>query len=652
MKKLCGIGTGTLALLMSVSDVAAASPKEMPNILWLTFEDTSAYMFGCYGNQQAQTPNLDELAKKGIRFTHASAAAPQCSPARSGLISGCYATTWGHDQHRHRREADHPLYLFPILLRQAGYFCTNQKKTDYNNSDQWLTQHMPDAWNESSGTASYSSPARKTDQPFFAVFNAMWPHMTCVATIGKEFREPRRLSADAVVLPPHVPDLPAMREDYAEHLHQIEKTDAWLGAMLDTLERRGLDKDTIVFVFSDHGGCLPRGKGFPYESSFKVPFVVYVPPRWQHLCDIQSGTVTDRPVDFPDFAPTVLSLAGIRPPPHMQGKVFLGEYVESPRKYQFGIRCNSGAYYDPVRTVSDGRFKYIRNFIPYKPYAVWQDYQWQMPGQRAWDALYLSGDCPEEYKQYYEPKPPEMLFDLDNDPSEEKNLAGDALYQDKLVELRGGLSDWLRETKDKGLVPLQMRERDPNRSLYDRLKDPAFPLEELYQAAETAGRAEAGDLKKLTVWMDSDVPEIRYWGVVGCAVLAQMGVGIDVQQLKPFLNDEFADVAQVSAEALWFAGESQQAYRFLKKSLLEGNPYARGSLDMFAMAGSRYISEPLRQEVIRDMRQINEEGPYGEDARAVLTRLRALNVDAVYTSQELKEAEESYKWNNAFRITP
>ena len=294
--------------------------QQRPNILWLTIEDTSPYDFGCYGNRHVATPTINSLAGAGIQYMRAHSVGTQSSPSRSCIITGCYASTFGMEWHRCRFATPETVFL-PDYMRAAGYYCTNKSKTDYNT----LCDNKA-MWDSCGPAATYNNPARKKDQPFFAVFNSMATHMGRIRSYHTDQRrdfaleglDPARLE-----LPPHVPDIPEIRSDFAFHMEGSQDIDAWVGMFLDDLRRQRLDENTIVFFFSDHGGCLPRGKGFVYETGTHVPFIVYLPPKWRHLANGQSGR-TDRLIGFPDLAPTVLSLAGIEPPAYMQGKAFLG----------------------------------------------------------------------------------------------------------------------------------------------------------------------------------------------------------------------------------------------------------------------------------------------------------------------------------------
>lgn len=234
----------------------------------------------------------------------------------------------------------------------------------------------------------------KKHQPFFAVFNTVVSHMGRIRTFHTEGRRDytrEGIYPSLLSLPSYLPDLPEIRSDYAAHLESVQDVDTWLGFFLKDLKDRGLDKNTIIFFFSDHGGCLPRGKGYLYESGLKVPLIIYFPPKWRHLAKVSSGKEYGL-INFTDLAPTVLSLAGVRPPRHMQGNAIYGKFVnKGKREMQFALASNQLHHFMPVRAVTDGRFKYIRSYIPYRQFALRNYYQWGMPSNQVWDELILKG---------------------------------------------------------------------------------------------------------------------------------------------------------------------------------------------------------------------------------------------------------------------
>ncbi len=608
-----------------------------PSFLWLTIEDTSEYQFSCYGNQNIETPTIDMLARKGIQYTHASSTAPHCSPARSTLITGCYATTFGMDIHREDYDTPDDIF-YPQYLREAGYFCTNNAKTDYNT-----TIDDKSLWDECGREASYSSSARKPGQPFFSVFNTEATHMGRIRSITLEGRRDFKalgIDPETLQMPGHVPDLPAMRSDEAYQLEASRDADGWVRAFVDDLKIRGLDENTIIFFFSDHGGCLPRGKGFPFESGLDIPLVIYVPPIWQEKLGIETGIISRQLVGFVDFAPTILSLAGMEPPEFMQGKAFLGSYGREPRGIQFGFRSNQENYhYDPCRTASDGNFKYIRNYIPHKPFCLRNLYQWGMPANLAWDQYIFSGECTsEEWLQPYRPKEAEMLFDLSNDPWELHNLADDPRFGEILKTMRMQVSQHIRETGDLGFF-VRGRRKKPG-GLYNWVRETEFPVNELIAAAEMAGMPAAGDVDRLTSLIGHPVPEMRFWGAIGFNTLGSQGILNDCPAVVlAAINDSEPQVAAAAAEAACYLGQSEKGIDRLLELLEVNFSPAYSSLETLTWYPGQ--KEILKEYIPEIRKLLNENSSDAQDRmgldikiRSLLVNLGDLPLSQLYTQEE------------------
>ncbi len=533
---------------------AAAQNIARPNILWLTFEDTSSREFGCYGNNFVHTPNADSLAANGIQFMNAWSNAPQSSPARSSLITGCYASTYGMDVHPVSFDTPADIF-FPQRLREAGYYCTNNSKTHYNS-----TTPNKLCWDECTRQASYNSENRKEGQPFFAVFNTVTSHMGRIRTFHTAGRRDYRnegIDTAALILPDYVPDLPEMRSDYAGHLEAVQDVDRWLGLFLKDLKDKGLDDDTIIFFFSDHGGCIPRGKGYLYESGLRVPLIVYFPEKWKHLSEGMSGQRNDL-VSFIDLGPTVLSLAGINPPENMQGRALFGKYADkTPREVQFAFAANHLHHFTPARAATDGRYKLLRTYVPYRQFAMRNYYQWGMPGNKAWDELILSGgNTNPVWELPFDPHPAEMLFDIENDPGETNDLSKDPAYKEILAGLRDSLSRHIRETADLGFfLPTSRR----GHIIYDKVRKENYPLEDLHTLAETAGTATLNDLPLLEGYLADAKPDMRYWAVVGYAHLARSGQLKNCpERLLDLLDDENPYIAAEAAYAVSYLGRQKE----------------------------------------------------------------------------------------------
>lgn len=535
--------------------VEAADKKgERPNILWLTFEDTSAYEFGCYGNKGVHTPNADSLATRGIQFMNAWSVAPQSSAARSSLITGCYSSTYGMDVHPVPYDTPADIF-FPQRLREAGYYCTNNSKTHYNS-----TTDNKSCWDECDKKASYNSPKRGKDQPFFAVFNTVTSHMGRIRTFhtdGRRDYTKEGIYPALLSLPSYVPDLPEMRSDYAGHLEAVQDVDTWLGFFLKDLKEKGLEENTIIFFFSDHGGCVPRGKGYLYESGLRVPLIAYFPPKWKHLANNAVGKEYGL-VNFTDLGPTVLSLSGVKPSKQMQGKALFGKYAsKEKREMQFALAANQLHHFMPVRAVTDGRYKYIRSYIPYRQFALRNYYQWGMPSNKAWDKLVLGGhNTNPDWKLTFEAHPAEMLFDLKNDPDELHDLSAAPEYAETLSKMRQALSEHVRATTDLGFFLPNSR---VGHILYEKVRKEKYPLDELYALVETAGTATSTSLPILEKAIVSALPEMRFWGAVGYAKLARENqVENCPQTLLALLQDENPYIAAEAAYAVAYLGKAHE----------------------------------------------------------------------------------------------
>ena len=419
---------------------------QRPNILWISLEDTSP-RFGCYGDEVARTPNLDKLAAQGCRYPNAFSTAGVCAPSRACIITGMYATSIG--AHHMRTQSDpvphslepyevvtpHYAKLLPEYLRGAGYFCTNNFKTDYQFQPPFT------AWDECNNQAHWRHRP-DPDQPFFAVFNPTFTHESGMW----EKDEALVTDPDAVTLPPYLPDTPKARRALARHYDNIEKDDNVVGELLEQLEADGLADNTIVVIWSDHGEGLPRAKRWPYDAGINIPFIV----RWPG--QIEAGRVNEKLVSLVDLAPTMLNLAGVPQPRHLHGSDFLGEAPH--REYVFAHRDRHDESYDMVRAARDERWKYIRHFCPEKPYLIHVAYRNRHPiMQELWRLDALDELAAPQKLLMADSRPPEELYDTQNDPFEMENLADNAEHRETLERMRGALDDWRRVYGDKGEIP-------------------------------------------------------------------------------------------------------------------------------------------------------------------------------------------------------
>ena len=438
--------SGAAAITALAARPAPAEPPATPaapgrpNILWITCEDISPDL-GCYGDAYAVSPNLDRLAGEGVRFTGAFSISGVCAPSRSALITGMYPTTIGSHHMRtgnQKYQCVPPpeVKCFPEYLRAAGYYCTNDVKTDYQ------FRSPITAWDDCSRGARWRT--REKHQPFFAVVNFTTTHESQLWRIGGNLEhDPAKAK-----LPPYYPDTPIVRRNWARYHDQITRMDQQAGALLQALAADGLADSTIVFFYSDHGRGLPRGKRWVYDSGIHVPLIVRFPDKRQ------AGTTDDRLVSFVDFAPTVLSLAGVEIPAHMQGRAFLGPRAGEKRTYVYAARDRMDETYDIIRCVRDKRYKYIRNYQPEKPYAQPIKYMDRMPALQEMRRLAAEGKLQGPQKLFFQPtKPREELYDVTADPHEVNNLAGSEAHAEVLARMRAAHQDWMKRTGDMGLLP-------------------------------------------------------------------------------------------------------------------------------------------------------------------------------------------------------
>lgn len=474
-----------LIALASVARRERGAAQSRPNILWISAEDISPDL-GCYGDEYARTPTLDGLAAQGARYVNAFSSAPVCAPSRSAIITGMYPTTIGSMHMRSKAVPPAGVRAFTEYLRGSGYYCSNNSKTDYNFEAPPSNRPPDTVWDETGNRAHWRNRPDRS-QPFFAVFNLTVTHESQIRATPEQYAKntaqltpEQRHDPAKAKLPPYYPDTPLVRRDWATYHDNISAMDHQAAAILKQLEEDGLAENTIVLFWGDHGRGLPRGKRWVYDSGIRVPLLV----RWPGT--IRPGTVNDDVVSLIDLGPTVLSLAGVKVPPHMQGQPFLGEQKRAPRRYAFSHRDRMDESYDMMRSVIDKRYHYIRNFFPGRPYAQHIEYMEEMPTMKELRRVYkdhmnaLGADygkamTPAQLLFFRPEKPAEELYDVTADPHEIDNLAASPAHQAVLARMRAALSRWQRETKDLGLTPeAELRERMRPGGVWQRVAKPAI----------------------------------------------------------------------------------------------------------------------------------------------------------------------------------
>ena len=542
-------------------------PVELPNILWLTSEDNCPFL-GCYGDEFATTPNLDKLASEGFLYTHAYANAPVCAPARNTIITGIYATSGGNEHMRSNYFKSEIIKTYPEFLREGGYYCTNNVKTDYNT--QSIDPQL--IWDECSRDAHYKN--RNPGQPFFAVFNTTISHESSIHDSIPD--EKLRHNPEEVPIPPYHPATQAIKHDWAQYYDKVEDMDAWVGEKLRELEESGLAESTIVFYYGDNGGVLPRSKRYVYETGTRVPLIIRIPEKFKHLFPAKkSGSKINRLVSFVDLAPTLLSIAGINIPDYYQGNAFLGSQKTEDPEYAFMFRGRMDERYDMSRAVRDSKYRYIRNYMPHRIYAQHLEYLWRAPSTRSWEQAYLSGNCNETQSVFWNSKPAEELYDTENDPWEVNNLATDPAYVDIVNRMRTANREWMTRVKDAGFIPEADRvRRTGEMPVYDYIRTSGFDLETVIKAAETASFGNVENLTLFQSYLKNEESSIRYWGATGLLILGEKAEPAK-KELLISLNDSSPDVVSVAAEALYNLGETEAAKAALLEVLENPNEFAR-----------------------------------------------------------------------------
>lgn len=567
--KKCFWGLLSLFLFISCQSNEDLPP---PNIIWLNCEDLSPIL-GAYGDPYAKTPHIDQLAKEGILFTHAYASAPICAPSRSCMVTGVYATSLGTQHLRSTLKRPEFVKTVPEYLQQAGYFTTNYAKTDYN----FDPSGMYDYWQKD--MAPWRQRAENDASPFFSFFvfglthegsgNKHENYLRSVANMPDSlFHDPEKAP-----VPPYYPDTPEFRELWAHYYDTSSAFDHEVGKIIQLLKEDDLYDNTIIILYSDHGHGMPRFKRWLNHSGLHVPFIVYVPKKYQHLAKQTPGSQNNQLVNFSDLAPTTLSLAGLPIPDYMQGIPFMGTQVGEERTYMAAARSRADNMYEVSRAIRDDRYIYIRHYLPHLPYIqaghIFSDVKLSLKYLRA---MHEEGTLPAESEKMWNPKPVEELYDLQNDPQELTNLADQENYKEKKEELRNALHEWMLDTRDAGLLfEPEMMIRGEASTVYEMAQDPTrYDLPSILETAEMVGMA---NLEELVEKLEDDDSGVRFWAAMGIQALGQQAEPAS-NELKKRLSDPSPSVAIVAAETLCQLDNcNQEEIETLERYLKDERPW-------------------------------------------------------------------------------
>lgn len=538
--------------------VAAYAASDRPNIVWLVSEDNSVHYLKLFDESGAATPNIEKLAQHGLIFDHAFSNAPVCSVARTTLATGCYAPRIGTQYHRKHVAVPLPdgVRMFPELLRRAGYYTANNRKTDFN------AVPGDDVWDVNSGKASWRG--RKNGQPFFYMQSFAVCHESSLHFSTKQMQtQQTQTDPSTVFVAPYHPDTPTFRYTNARYRDRIVQVDEQIGAVVDRLEQDGLLEDTFIFYFGDHGGVLPRGKGYAYESGLHVPLVIRIPKNFRHLVAAQVGSRQQAFVSFIDFGPTALNLAGADIPEQMDGVPFLGPGVTAAelksRDSAYGYADRFDEKYDLVRTLRKGRFEYIRNFQPFNFDGLQNNYRYRMLAFQEWRKLYHEGRLNDLQAQFFEPRPAEQLFDVEADPHETVNLADDPQYADKLKEMRLALAGRMKQLPDLSMYPENFLAEHAFNNPVAFGRAHQDNISELIDVANLSliDFAEARpDLEKA---LQSSDANMRYWALIACSTHGADASRLVTRVTEMAQSDENRLVRVRAAEFLALIGVADPA---------------------------------------------------------------------------------------------
>jgi arylsulfatase A-like enzyme len=501
--------------------LVATSMAQQANVLWITIEDTSPHFVGCYGNSSARTPAIDRIANEGTRFSNAFSNGTVCSPSRSAIITGCRTNALGTGNHRSQYPIPKFIKGFPSYLREAGYYTSNNSKTDYNSSDAERIIH--ESWDESSATAGWWK--RKPGQAFFSVFNFIDSHESRVMTnpwdiyvsqVLDHLDREETIDPEHIAMPPFLKDSPEMRREHSRIYNGLSLTDKKIDTLLRRLRADGLMDSTIIFFFADHGEGMPRGKSNSSGLGYRVPWAIWFPGMYRDISPWPPGKVSEELVNFVDLAPTMLSLSGIAVPDYMAGRPLIGNQRSEAEEYIFLSNDRTGEATDLERSITDGRYIYTRVYMPFMPEHRWTKYHDYAVICRTMVSDFREGKLNDIQQLTFQRRTAERLYDLQDDPWEVHNLAGDPEYNQLLIKFRNALNEKLIAIRDIHFLPEYDLDRIGQISTpYEfRLDNNQYPFMDIFKSACLSGFGDSVMEKQIKL-LNHHYPVVRYWAAIG-----------------------------------------------------------------------------------------------------------------------------------------
>jgi arylsulfatase A-like enzyme len=553
---------------------------------------------------------IDRLASEGVRFINAFSTGTVCSPSRSTIITGVRTYEMGTGNHRSAYPIPEFMKGFPFYLQQQGYYVTNNSKTDYNVGRE--KDFIKEAWNESFNKAGWWH--RKRGQPFFSIFNFMESHQSRTMTnpyesyqkeVLDQLPEEERIGENDFQMPPFYRDTKEMRRQFARVYNSIKLTDNRIGKLLDRLASDKLMDSTIIFFYADHGEGIPRGKTNGINLGYRVPFVIWFPPIYRHLSPWGTGVVSDELINFEDLAPTLISLAEGKVPAHMKGRVLLGKERSRPADKLFLSSDRSDNGIDMVRTVTNGRYIYSRNYMPFIPEARYIRYMEIGEIKQIMRKDLAGRKLNAVQESLFKDRPAEFLFDIEQDPWEIQNLVNEPAMQPMLQEMRAALKDNILTSRDVLFLPeYEIGLISANTTPYQfRLDKEKYPVEEIHAAASLSGKRGKEIAEEQVKLLQSSDKIVRYWAVTGLRSQSKEVLKSCKARLIKAMQDTYAPVV-ITASAISFdIFNDKKAEENLKKYCKDSNK----DLALLAINYLLYVqdSEPFI-ETIKEVK--NQDG--------------------------------------------
>ncbi len=561
-----------ISLILSQTTIFAQNKK--PNIVWITIEDTSPDFIGCYGNKQAVTPHIDSLATIGIKYTNAHSTNTICSPSRHTIITGVRTAADGAGHHRSTYNMPSFVKGFAYYLKQAGYYTTNNHKTDYNlkEAQQFTNQN----WNEQGGKADFENRKDKT-QPFFAVFNVDESHQSRSMSssyawyqknVLTQLSEKEIILPNELILPPFYKNSDSNRKYMARMYNSLQAMDKKVGQIVKKIKDAGEWDNTIVFFFSDHGQGMPRFKANASRLGTQVPFIIRLPAQYKHLS--KSINTNSDAVSFEDLAPTMLSIAtDLSIPNYLKGRIFLGPNQQKADNTFWGCRDNTDEVIDMGRVIISDGYVYSRTYYPHLPLLQKEVYFEKSDIVTQMRKDFEDGQLDSLQKSIFQSRDAEYLFDIKNDPWETNNLAKDKKYASQLLKMRKLNHSKIKSYQDIGFLPQNVLAQIDESDTLLTWKNKNYKVAQYLAIAETVGMGRQHITTQMKALQSTD-SVMRYWAAIG--LLNQPKIFLNLSNITKIYEKEKSVFVKIElADLLVTKFENKDALHFISNVITEND---------------------------------------------------------------------------------